>query len=135
MNDLTRQSAVTLAILFISVGPFAAACAGEAEDGEVSQTQVAAWIEQGTAPLLLDVRTPEEWETAKMEGAELLDYNDSGRYMDLPKDRKMVFACKTGDRSLDVAAYFKGHGFSEVYSMRGGVESWREQVDPSISNA
>lgn len=81
----------------------------------------------------IDCRTPDEWEKARMEGAELLDYNDSGRYMERPKGRKMVFACKTGDRSLDVAAYFKGHGFTEVYSMRGGLDAWREQVDPSVA--
>jgi rhodanese-related sulfurtransferase len=53
--------------------------------------------------------------------------------MERPKDRPMVFACKTGDRSLDVAAYFKGHGFTEVYSMRGGLDAWREQVDASVA--
>ena len=33
---------------------------------------------------------------------------------------------------LIVAAYFLGHGFQSVYSLRGGLDAWREQVDPSL---
>jgi rhodanese-related sulfurtransferase len=46
-----------------------------------------------------------------------------------------VFACQTGQRSLDVAAYFKGHGFQRVYSMRGGIEAWIDQVDPQLARS
>ena len=52
--------------------------------------------------------------------------------MELPKDRKLVFMCKSGMRSLDVASYFIGHGFQNVWSMRGGIDLWRAEVDPSI---
>jgi rhodanese-related sulfurtransferase len=99
---------------------------------QVEPHVVKAWIDAGEDFSFIDVRTPEEWELARLEGAELLDYTDSGRYMDLPKDRKLVFACRTGDRSLDVAAYFKGHGFTAAFSMRGGIEAWRTQVDPTV---
>jgi rhodanese-related sulfurtransferase len=100
---------------------------------QVDPRDVKAWLDAEKDFDFIDCRTPDEWEKARMEGAELLDYNDSGRYMERPKDRPMVFACKTGDRSLDVAAYFKGHGFTEVYSMRGGLDAWREQVDASVA--
>ena len=69
---------------------------------------------------------------ARIEGSELLDYNDAEKYMSLPKDRKIVFSCHTGVRSLDVAAYFVGHGFTQVHSMRGGIDAWSDQVDPSV---
>lgn len=99
---------------------------------QVEPRDVKTWLENGEDFSLIDVRTPEEWAIARLEGAELLDYNDAGRYMSLPKDRRLVFACKTGQRSLDVAAYFKGHGFTRVHSMRGGLDAWTEQVDPSL---
>jgi len=99
---------------------------------QVEPTLVKTWLDRDEDFSFIDVRPPQEWEVAKIERAELLDYNDSARYMELPKDRKIVFACKTGERSLDVAAYFKGHGFSQVYSMRGGLDAWRAQVDPTI---
>ena len=54
--------------------------------------------------------------------------------MQLPKDRRIVFTCKSGERSLDVAAYFAGHGFTQVLSMRGGLDAWRATIDPTIPN-
>jgi rhodanese-related sulfurtransferase len=99
---------------------------------QVEPRDVKAWLAAREDFSFIDVRSREEWELERMEGAELLDYGDSGRYMDLPKERKLVFACQTGERSLDVAAYFKGHGFSKVYSMRGGVDAWRRQVGTTV---
>ena len=52
--------------------------------------------------------------------------------MALPKDHRMVITCKDGGRSKDVAAYFIGHGFTNVQALRGGLDAWREVVDPSL---
>jgi len=99
---------------------------------QVEPRQVQAWIDAGEDFSLIDVRTPEEWGIVRIPKAELLNYDDPGRYMSLPKDRKLVFSCHHGVRSLDVAAYFKGHGFSQVYSLRGGIDAWSREVDPSL---
>lgn len=99
---------------------------------QVEPKDVKAWLDAKEDFSFIDVRTPEEWQLARIPQAELLDYNDPGRYMGLPKERKIVFSCKSGMRSLDVAAYFVGHGFRNVYSMRGGIEAWSAQVDRSI---
>ncbi|MHC4375219.1 MAG: rhodanese-like domain-containing protein [Planctomycetota bacterium] len=93
---------------------------------------VKAWQDAGETFRFIDVRPPDELQRSPLPGAEGLDYSDSQKYMDLPKDTKIVFACKSGARSLDVAAYFVGHGFSAVYSMKGGLDAWREQLDPSL---
>lgn len=99
---------------------------------QVDPREVQTWLDAGEDFSFIDVRTPDEWKLARIPAAEPLDYEDSARYMSLPKDRKMVFTCKTGQRSLDVAAYFKGHGFERVYSMRGGIDAWRQEVDATI---
>lgn len=99
---------------------------------QVEPAQVKAWLDAQEDFSFIDVRTPEEWRTARIPQTELLDYDDPGRYMNLPKDRKIVFSCKSGMRSLDVAAYFVGHGFRNVYSMRGGIDAWSTQIDRSV---
>ena len=99
---------------------------------QVEPRQVQTWLDAGEEFSFIDVRTPDEWKLARIPAAEPLDYDDASRYMSLPKDRKLVFTCKTGQRSLDVAAYFKGHGFERVYSMRGGIDAWSREVDASI---
>ena len=72
----------------------------------------------------IDVRVPDERDGKEAEGAEPLDYDASDKYMSLPKDRQIVFICANGDRSLDVASYFMGHGFTNVFSVRGGLAAW-----------
>ncbi len=99
---------------------------------QVAPGDVKAWLDAGEELRFIDVRSPEELELASIPQAEPLDYNDSGKYMELPKDTRIVFHCKTGARSLDVAAYFAGHGFTNVSSLRGGLDAWREEVDSSV---
>ena len=102
------------------------------EQIQVEPEQVQSWLEAGDEFSFIDVRQPEELALARLEAAEPLDYQNSEKYMQLPKERRLVFACKSGARSLDVAAYFIGHGFTNVHSLRGGIDAWRARVDPSI---
>ena len=37
-----------------------------------------------------------------------------------------------GARSLDAAAYFAGHGFTNVRALLGGIDAWSQEVDPSL---
>jgi rhodanese-related sulfurtransferase len=99
---------------------------------QVSPRQVKAWLDAGEDFSLIDVRTPEELAISKLTQAEPLDFQNPGKYMSLPKDRRIVFLCRSGMRSLDVAAYFIGHGFTNVHSMTGGILGWSEQVDSSV---
>ena len=37
-----------------------------------------------------------------------------------------------GARSMDAAAYFQGHGFEKIKSLRGGIDAWSAEVDPKL---
>ncbi|MFT5732728.1 MAG: rhodanese-related sulfurtransferase [Planctomycetota bacterium] len=91
---------------------------------QIQPDDVRALVSEGADFSFIDVRVPDERTSALAEGSESLDYDASDKYMSLPKDRQMVFVCGNGDRSLDVASYFMGHGFTNVYSVRGGLEAW-----------
>jgi rhodanese-related sulfurtransferase len=99
---------------------------------QVDPAEVKGWLDAKEDFSFIDVRSPEEIALARIPAAEALDFNDPGKYMNLPKERRIVFHCQSGLRSLDVAAYFKGHGFTNVYSLRGGIEAWAEQVDRAV---
>lgn len=94
---------------------------------QIDPAQVKSWQDAGEDFTFVDVRPPEERDRT-LPGAEPLDFADSGRYMALPKDRRIVFHCQDGLRALDVASYFIGHGFTQVWSLRGGVEGWLSEV-------
>ncbi|HJP01052.1 MAG TPA: rhodanese-like domain-containing protein [Planctomycetota bacterium] len=93
---------------------------------QVDPERVRAWLAGGETFSFIDVRSTEEIAASRIDAAEPLDHADSQRYMDLPKDRRIVFACQDGERSLDVASYFVGHGFTEIYSLRGGQTAWAQ---------
>ncbi len=99
--------------------------------------EAAQQLESG-ALRLLDVRSADEWDAVHVEGSERLDFNASSQYMELPKATPLVFLCKTGEdarcSSKDVASYFIGHGFTNVRAVAGGLDAWREQVDPSLAD-
>ncbi len=99
---------------------------------QVEPRTVKGWLDAGQEFSFIDVRSPEEIAAARIPQAEALDFSDPGKYMSLPKDRRIVFSCRSGVRSLDVASYFIGHGFTNVYSMRGGILAWTAEVDPSV---
>lgn len=94
---------------------------------QVSPAELRGWRERGEAFRLIDVRLPDERSAAPLApevGAEPLDYDASDQYMSLPKDTRIVFGCADGGRSLDVASYFLGHGFTAVHALRGGFNGW-----------
>lgn len=99
---------------------------------EIDARTVKAWLDAGEDFSFIDVRTPQELELARIAQAEALDFQNPAKYMELPKDRRIVFTCRSGARSLDVASYFIGHGFTRVHSLRGGILAWSEQIDATI---
>ena len=99
---------------------------------QVSAQDVAAALRSDTPPRLMDVRTPEEWELARIEGATLISEELAQEMMRWPKEAPIVFYCHLGERSLDAASYFAGHGFSNARSMTGGIDAWSLEVDPSV---
>ena len=99
---------------------------------QISPVDVAAALQSKLPPRLVDVRTREEWELARIQGATLNTEELAQEMMHLPKDTPIVFHCHLGQRSLDAASYFAGHGFKNVRSMTGGIDAWSSEVDESI---
>ncbi|HEY5743961.1 MAG TPA: rhodanese-like domain-containing protein [Terrimicrobiaceae bacterium] len=82
---------------------------------------------------ILDIRTREEYETVRLEGSHLLDQNLMQQMLGArPKDQFLVILDHDGSRSLDAAAYFAGHGFTNIKCLRGGIDAWSVQVDPNL---
>ena len=82
---------------------------------------------------LVDIRTAEEFDAVHIEGSRRFDQPLMQEILSTwPKDRLLVLIDHNGARSLDAAAYFAGHGFSNVRGLRGGIDAWSIEVDPSL---
>lgn len=99
---------------------------------QVSPGEMVAALRSDAPPRLIDVRTPEEWDVARIPGATLVSEELTQEMMQWPKDTPIVFYCHHGQRSLDAASYFAGHGFRNVRSITGGIEAWSLEVDSSV---
>ena len=82
---------------------------------------------------LLDIRTREEHEATRIAGAILFTQEVMNEMLGRwPKDLLVVIYDHSGEKSMDAAAYFLGHGFQNVRALRGGIDAWAVEVDPSV---
>lgn len=82
---------------------------------------------------ILDIRTREEFEAVHIPGSVLFTQELLSEMLtSWPKDRKILIVDHTGQRALDAAAFFAGHGFSEVKCLRGGIDAYSADADPSL---
>lgn len=88
--------------------------------------QEAALLIQMQNTQLVDVRTVEEFESGKIEGAVNLVYqkNFSERIAELDKSKPVLVYCQTGGRSAKCAEILKKAGFKKIYDLEGGLTQW-----------
>jgi|ERR1051326_646164 rhodanese-related sulfurtransferase len=100
---------------------------------QIEPRQLADRMAAGEPIYLLDVRTREEFEAVKLPNAHLFTQELMQDIL-AKTDRSNLFVIydHTGARSMDAAAYFQGHGFENVKSLRGGIDAWSAEVDPKL---
>lgn len=82
---------------------------------------------------LLDIRSAEEHEAVKIAGSQRITQElVSEAFSSWDKTTPVLIYDHTGTNSLDVAAYFIGHGFSETKCLAGGINAYSQEVDPSL---
>ena len=109
--------------------------AAEPLEIEPAAVQALGTADPAAAWLLLDCRTPEEHATARIGGAVLIPMQElSARVDELAawRDKPIIVHCHHGVRSLRVAHWLRERGFSGARSMRGGIEAWSVEIDPSV---
>lgn len=79
---------------------------------------------QGAA--LIDIRDPQAYAAGHINGAQHVDNQSIADFIaNADLDKPVVVVCYHGNSSQAAAGYLVGQGFSEVYSLDGGFESWR----------
>jgi rhodanese-related sulfurtransferase len=100
---------------------------------QIAPRELSDRIASGDKVYLLDVRTREEWETAKLADSHLFTQELMQEILaNESKTDLLVIYDHQGARSMDAAAFFQGHGFANVKSLRGGIDAWSAEVDPTL---
>ncbi len=106
----------------------------EAEQGlEITVKDLKAKLDgDGRDLVVIDVREPHEWEISHLDFARLIPKGDLPDHLnELDQTKDYVLHCKSGARSLDAARLMKAAGF-RVKSLRGGINAWARDIDPSL---
>jgi glyoxylase-like metal-dependent hydrolase (beta-lactamase superfamily II) len=88
------------------------------------------------APLLVDVRTPGEWQAGHVVVSVNIPLNRlRERLGELPRERELALICRTGYRSSLAASLLAQAGFERILDVTGGIEAWRASRLPEAAPA
>ena len=104
----------------------------EARYASITVGELKARLEAGRRPVLLDVREPWEYETARIEGSKLVPMGElEGRLGEFDRGAETVVICHHGTRSAFITQLLDRAGFSNVLNLEGGVDAYAT-VDGSV---
>lgn len=85
-------------------------------------------------PALVDVREQGEWDLVHLEGGRLLTQQLMDEMMESwDKQAPVICYCHHGVRSVQATLYLRQQGFTDVRSMRGGIDAWATTLEPEMA--
>jgi molybdopterin/thiamine biosynthesis adenylyltransferase/rhodanese-related sulfurtransferase len=99
---------------------------------DIEPSELARRLSNGDRLRLIDVREPHELQISRIPQAELIPLGTlASRMHELDSAQEIVFFCKSGGRSMQAVSLMSGAGFRKVRSLRGGINAWAREIDPS----
>ncbi|WP_216828352.1 rhodanese-like domain-containing protein [Alkalihalobacterium elongatum] len=84
-------------------------------------------------PIIIDVREPEEYVEGHITNIPLIPmHNLPALISEFEKDKEYIFVCRSGNRSQNVALFFKDHGFEKVANYAGGMLGWQGEISTGL---
>lgn len=76
--------------------------------------------------VIVDVRTPGEYQTGRIEGSRNIPLSDLGRrHAEIPADGTVVVVCHAGTRSKMAVRRLKSLGHDNLVNLDGGLVAWQ----------
>jgi rhodanese-related sulfurtransferase len=102
----------------------------------ISTEELANWLadKNRTPPLLLDVRTAEEWNVSHLPGARHAEPKASVESVaaGISKETPVVTYCAVGYRSAEMAKRLRTAGFTNVRNLEGSIFEWANERRPLV---
>ncbi len=101
---------------------------------EITVSELKEKMDAGEDIELIDVRQPDEWAKAKIEGAKLIPLPEIIQRMDeIDSSKQIIVHCKMGGRSARAIEFLQASGFEgDMSNLVGGIIAWSDQIDPSV---
>src|SRR4051794_29705329 len=102
----------------------------------ISTIELADWLanKKRPAPVLLDVRTSDEWNVSHLPAARHVEPDASAESATtgLAKDTAIVTYCAVGYRSGEMAERLRVAGFTNVHNLEGSIFQWANEHRPLV---
>ncbi len=118
-------------VCFIAMLVLLGACSSKHEEGAqrtIAAPELAARLGAGSPPLIVDVRSAEEYSLGHIPGAINIPHDElSGRIAELYayKSDEIVVHCQSGRRAQLAEAVLAANGFSNVRDLNGHWQAWQ----------
>ncbi|WP_150048762.1 MULTISPECIES: rhodanese-like domain-containing protein [Methylomonas] len=100
---------------------------------QYSAQQVQQRLQQGDELILLDVREPNEFAFARIDGSMLIPLRSlPERLQELDPAKDIVVICHHGMRSQQACQFLQQNGFDRLYNLKGGIDAWSMACDSTI---
>ncbi len=91
----------------------------------ITTRELRALLNNNFQGLLIDVREPAEFASARIQGSQLIPLATLPEHLaSLPVDREIFIHCKAGGRSAKAVQLLLEHGFTQVKNVTGGIDAW-----------
>ncbi|WP_417589489.1 rhodanese-like domain-containing protein [Owenweeksia hongkongensis] len=121
-----------LVYLMFPMMVFMASCGAQSTgDKDVTVAEAREMIKDNKV-VIIDVRTPEEFEKGHLEGATMINFfgdDFDQQIAELPKDKEYLVYCHSGNRSGKAVKKMEEAGFTNAHNMTGGWSSWSAEVE------
>lgn len=103
---------------------------------DISVKELKERLDQGQAPVMIDVREPFEWDRQHLPGVEKISLGAlPSRLPELEslRSQEVVLICRSGGRSARATEFLRNQGFANVRNLTGGMLAWKSEIDPDFS--
>ncbi len=118
--------------MFCGIAPQPAASASNPDEVTVQEMKKA--LDTPSLNIkVIDVREPDEWQIARIEGVPLIPLGTlPQRFTELDPNQQIYIHCKVGARSLKALYFLREQGFKYVKSVKGGIDAWADEIDHNV---
>ena len=130
--DFLQQNMIWVALAFVSGGMLLWPMVAGGTVAHLTPAEATLLMNREDA-LVLDVRETGEWGAGHIQGARHITLGQlATRLSEIEKfkERPIIVCCASGNRSASACGQLKKEGFAKVYSLGGGIQSWRDASLP-----
>ena len=99
---------------------------------DITPLELEAKLKSGVTISMVDVREPHELEISHIDGTRNIPLGQLAmRSNELDPQEEIVLICKAGVRSTRALHILLGAGFRKLHNLKGGLNAWVKEIDPS----